>query len=147
MKLISTNNKANFNYFILETIVAGIQLLPTEVKSITNNQISISEAFVEFSNDEAFLVNSHVPQYQIAAKHNPHDPYRKRKLLLTKKQIRKLIQDSQQSNLTIVPINVCYVNNKIKITIALAKGKKLHDKRDADHIKSINKLIRNTVDR
>lgn len=147
MKIICNNNKASHNYFIVESIVAGVQLLPTEVKSIVNNHVSISEAFVEITNGEVFLINSHVSQYEVAAKHNPHDPYRKRKLLLTKKQIRHLSEETERSNLTIVPTNICYVNNKIKITIAIAKGKKNYDKRDSEKLKEINKFIKSKVDR
>ena len=131
-KTVSIKNKrARFDYEILDQYTAGIVLTGTEIKSIRNNKASIAESFCEFNqNDELFAVNIYVEEYAFGTRFN-HKPRRSRKLLLNKKELKKLNKEVKNSGLTIVPFNL-YINDKgfAKILIALARGKKLYDKRE-----------------
>ncbi|MHB8807325.1 MAG: SsrA-binding protein SmpB [Anaerolineaceae bacterium] len=127
-KIIATNRKARFEYNLLEHYEAGIVLLGTEIKSIRARQISIAEAYVQVDGDEVWLVNAHISPYDPASRMN-HDPKRKRKLLLKKREINQLWNGVRQKGLTIVPVEVYLSNGKAKMDIALARGKKLYDKR------------------
>ncbi len=131
MKIYARNKIAFHNYFILEKFEAGLELKGMEVKSIRNGQVNMRESYIRIENGEAYLYNMHISPY----KHSTIiklDPKRKRKLLLHKREIMKLWSKSQLSGLTIVPL-IIFGNErgKIKIEIALAKGKKLYDKREA----------------
>ena len=132
-KTVSIKNKrARFDYEILDQYTAGIVLTGTEIKSIRNNKASIAESFCEFNeNDELFAVNIYIEEYAFGTRFN-HKPRRSRKLLLNKKELKKLNKEVKNSGLTIVPFNL-YLNDKgfAKILIALARGKKLYDKREA----------------
>ncbi len=127
-KIIATNRKARFEYNLLEHYEAGIVLLGTEIKSIRARQVSIAEAYVQTDGDEVWLINSHVSPYDPASRMN-HDPKRKRKLLLKKREINQLWNGVRQKGLTIVPVEIYLLNGKAKMDIALARGKKLYDKR------------------
>ena len=131
-KTVSIKNKrARFDYEILDQYTAGIVLTGTEIKSIRNNKASIAESFCEFNeNDELFAVNIYIEEYAFGTRFN-HKPRRSRKLLLNKKELKKLNKEVKNSGLTIVPLNL-YINDKgfAKILIALARGKKLYDKRE-----------------
>ena len=131
-KTVSIKNKrARFDYEILDQYTAGIVLTGTEIKSIRNNKASIAESFCEFNeNDELFAVNIYIEEYAFGTRFN-HKPRRSRKLLLNKKELKKLNKEVKNSGLTIVPFNL-YINDKgfAKILIALARGKKLYDKRE-----------------
>lgn len=124
------NRKAHFDYEILEKYEAGIELLGTEVKSVRSGRMSLEGAFVVIRGGEAFLINSNIPPYQIKNAPKDYDPIRNRKLLLTKKEIKKLADSEKNKSLTIVPISVYNKNRKIKVNVALVKGKKQHDKRE-----------------
>jgi len=128
MKIV--NRKARFNYEFLEKLEAGITLLGSEVKSVKKGQISLNEAFVRIDpQKEAWLINAHIHPYQFADNKN-YDPIRNRKLLLHKQEILALLKKIEGKNLTIVPIS-CYTRQgKIKIELALAKGKKLWQKKE-----------------
>lgn len=126
-KSLAENRKARFDYEILETYEAGISLLGQEVKSIKGGQMSLKEAYVKIINDELVLWNAHVPRYKFSSDDN-YDPIRDRKLLLKKKEIRKLSQKLNTAGLTIIPLKVYLNNGKIKVLIGLARGKKQHDK-------------------
>ncbi len=130
---IAQNRKARYNYHILEEMEAGLCLFGSEVKSLRSGGANIAEAYVEMNNEEAFLLNSYIAEYKQAYKNQNHEPYRKRKLLLHKKEIKKLSGKAQKKGLTIVPLSL-YFNNKgiAKIKIALAEGKKLYDKRETE---------------
>lgn len=129
IKIVANNRKAGFEYFLLEKYEAGLALQGSEIKSIRAGQISIQEAFVDVENGEqAWLVEAHIAPYVQANRYN-HDPKRKRKLLLHKKQIRELWNNVRIKGMTIVPTRVYLKNGRAKIEIALAKGKKAHDKR------------------
>ena len=128
-KVVATNRKASFEYFLLEKFEAGLSLQGSEIKSIRAGQISIQESFVEVENgQQAFLVEAHIAPYEQANRFN-HDPRRKRRLLLHKKEIRKLWDNVRIKGMTIVPTRVYLKNGRAKIEIALAKGKKAYDKR------------------
>ncbi|PKO07532.1 MAG: SsrA-binding protein [Chloroflexi bacterium HGW-Chloroflexi-3] len=130
IKIIAKNRKASFEYFLMEKFEAGIELQGSEIKSIRAGQVSIGEAFIQIDNLEAWLINSHVAKYDAASIFN-HDPKRKRKLLLHKKEINQIWNAIRQKGLTVVPTILYLSNGKAKIEIALAKGKKMYDKRDS----------------
>lgn len=127
-KIIATNRKAKFEYNLLEFYEAGIALLGTEIKSVRARQISIAEAYIQTDGREVWLINAHIAPYDPASRMN-HDPKRKRKLLLHKKEITKLWNSVRQKGLTIIPVEIYLQNGKAKINIAVARGKKLYDKR------------------
>ena len=129
IKVVSTNKKARFEYFILETFEAGLALKGTEIKSVRNGQISLQEAYVRTNGDEIWLVGAHIAPY-VHASAFQHDPKRDRKLLMHKREIRKLFDEVRIKGMTIVPIKVYLKAGKAKLEIGLAKGKKQYDKRD-----------------
>lgn len=130
VKVVSTNKKARFEFFILETFEAGLVLKGTEIKSVRNGQISLQEAYVRTNGEEIWLVGAHIAPYENASAYQ-HDPKRDRKLLMHKKQIRKIFDEVRIKGMTIVPIKVYLKEGKAKLEIGLAKGKKQYDKRDA----------------
>lgn len=129
-KIAADNRKARFNFEILDTYEAGIVLTGTEVKSLRGGKATIGDSYAEIDNGEVFLVNAYIPEYLQANRFN-HQPKRPRKLLLQKKQMAKLANGVEREGMTIVPLKI-YFNEKgrAKVEIALAKGKKLHDKRE-----------------
>jgi SsrA-binding protein len=129
-KLIAQNKKAYHDYFIEETYEAGIALVGTEVKSIRQGSGSIKESFIKVNSGEAFIYNMHINPYDKGNIFNK-DPLRTRKLLLHKREINELIGDTAQKGMTIVPLKVYIKGSLIKLEIGLARGKDLHDKRDA----------------
>ncbi len=128
-KLIAQNKKAYHEYFIEETFQAGISLVGTEVKSMRAGKCSLKESFIRIENEEAFIYNMHVSPYEQGNIFNT-DPLRVRRLLLHKSQIRKISQESQVAGYTIVPVKVYLDRSLVKVDIALARGKKLYDKRN-----------------
>ncbi|RFB80070.1 SsrA-binding protein SmpB [Methylovirgula sp. 4M-Z18] len=131
-KIAADNRKARFNYEIGEVFEAGIMLTGTEVKSLRNGKSTIAESYASVENGELWLINSNIPEYLQANRFN-HAPKRPRKLLLHARQIAKLKQGIEREGMTIVPLKL-YFNDKgrAKIEIALARGKKLHDKRETE---------------
>ena len=130
IKVIATNRKASFEYFLMEKFEAGLVLQGSEIKSIRAGQISIQESFVDVPNgQEAWLVEAHIAPYEQAGTHYNHEPKRKRKLLLHKKQIREIWNEIRIKGMTVVPTRVYLKDGRAKIEIALAKGKKAYDKR------------------
>ncbi|MBA4421454.1 MAG: SsrA-binding protein [Anaerolinea sp.] len=129
-KTVARNRKAVFEYFLLEHIEAGISLQGSEIKSIKNGQMSLAEAYVEIRGGDAWLMNSHIAPYNPANRYN-HDPLRPRRLLLHKKEIRKLFAHVKLKGTTIIPVRVYIKVGRAKVEIALAKGKKLYDKRES----------------
>ena len=127
-KIICLNRKASFNYFFLELLEAGIALKGSEVKSLRDGKVSISDSYASDKNGEIYLINSHIPLYKQSS-YNNHDPKGDRKLLLKRKEINKLIGRINQEGLTIVPTKLYFKKGKAKIQIAVGKGKKLYDKR------------------
>jgi len=127
-KVVATNRKASFEYFLLDQFEAGLALQGSEIKSIRAGQVSIAEAYVDVDGKNAWLVESHIAPYEQANRYN-HDPKRKRRLLLHKKEILELWDAVRQKGVTIVPTKIYLKNGRAKIEISIAKGKKLHDKR------------------
>lgn len=124
------NKKAEFEYFLVEKFESGIVLTGTEIKSIRLGKVSINEAYCAFHGDELFLINAHITEYENGTYYN-HNPKRERKLLLQRRELRKLKTKTQEKGFTIIPV-MMYINEfgKAKITISLAKGKHIYDKRE-----------------
>lgn len=130
IKIIATNRKASFEYFLMEKFEAGLVLHGSEIKSIRAGQVSIKEAYVDVQNGEAaWLVEAHIAPYEQAGKFFNHEPKRKRRLLLHKKQIRELWNNVRIKGMTVVPTRLYLKDGRAKLEIALAKGKKAYDKR------------------
>ncbi len=130
MKPLAVNRKARFEYELLEKFVAGIALTGSEVKSLREGHVSLQEGFVAFEAGEAYLVGVHIAAYHHAGYAN-HDPLRRRKLLLHKREIKRLAGKVNEKGLTLVPLAIGAEGNWIKVELALGRGKKLHDKREA----------------
>ena len=128
-RLIADNRKAGFDYHLLETFEAGIALLGTEVKSIREGGANLRDSYCILRDGEAFLIGAHVGQYSHGGSAS-HDPVRTRKLLLHRQELNKLIGKTTEKGLTIVPLRLYLKNGRVKIAIALAKGKKQYDKRE-----------------
>ncbi|MDR2939923.1 MAG: SsrA-binding protein SmpB [Clostridiales bacterium] len=129
-KLLAQNKKAFHDYFIEETYQAGIELVGTEVKSLREGRCNLKDSFVRIENNEAFIFNMHISPYEHGNIFN-RDPLRKRRLLLHKKEIFKLLGAITQDGYTVIPIKVYLKASLVKIDIAIAKGKKLYDKRES----------------
>ena len=127
-KIICYNRKASFNYFFQNTLEAGIVLKGSEIKSIRSGKVNIADAYAIEKKGEIILINSHISSYKQASFSN-HKPLDERKLLLNKKEINKLIGKMQRDGFTIVPTKMYFKNGKVKIELAIAKGKKQYDKR------------------
>jgi SsrA-binding protein len=130
VKVVATNRKARFEYFLLEHYEAGLALQGSEIKSIRAGQVSLAEAYVRVEGREAWLMEAHIAPYAQANRYN-HDPKRPRRLLLHRKEIRELWDAVRQKGVTIVPTRVYLKEGRAKLEIAIAKGKKLYDKREA----------------
>ena len=128
LKIITLNRKASFNYFFKELFEAGIVLRGSEIKSIRDGKVNIADSYAVEKDGELILINSHIASYKQASYSN-HNPTDERKLLLNKREINKLIGKIQKDGLTIVPTKMYFKKGKAKIELAVAKGKKLHDKR------------------
>lgn len=124
------NKKAYFNYFIIKEIEAGIDLVGTEIKSVRQGSVNIKDSYVRIKNNEAFLINTYIEKYDAGNNFN-HNPTRERKLLLHKREIKKLYDEVQQEGVTLVPLKIYLKNNRAKLLIGVGKGKKIYDKREA----------------
>ena len=140
-RILSANRQASHNYFLLERFEAGVVLTGTEVKSAREGQVQLKEAYGEVLGNEAWLVNAHISHYSHGNLEN-HDPVRRRKLLLHAEEIRKLIGKTREKGLTLIPTKLYLKKGKIKCELALAKGKKLHDKREAERKRSADEEAR-----
>jgi len=127
--LIADNRKAGHDYHVLETFEAGIVLLGTEVKAMREGRAQLRDAYCRIEGGEAYLLGVHVGQYSHGG-YAAHDPVRKRKLLLNAAELNKLLGKTTEKGLTIVPLRMYFKNGRVKIAIALAKGKKVYDKRE-----------------
>ncbi len=130
IKVISSNRKAHFNYFLSDFLECGIELKGSEIKSIRNNKVNIDDSYILIKDLEAFIINMNISIYEKSSVFN-HDPLRKRKLLLHKNEILKLKNKVDKDGYTIIPTKVYLRKGLCKIEIALAKGKKLYDKRES----------------
>ena len=139
VKVVADNRKARFNYAIGDTFEAGLALTGTEVKSIRNGKATIGESYADSRDGELWLINANIPEYLQANRFN-HAPKRPRKLLLHRRQINKLIGAVEREGMTLIPLKL-YFNERgrAKIELALAKGKKLHDKRETEKKRDWNR--------
>ncbi len=140
-KVIATNKKAFHDYFLLDRLEAGIALMGTEVKSSREGRVNLKDSYALVKGGEAFLLNCHISPYSHGNREN-HDPLRMRKLLLHHKEIRKLIGKTQEKGLTLVPLRMYLKRGRIKLELAVARGKKLYDKRETERRKEIDRETR-----
>jgi len=131
IKILSDNRRAGHNYYLLERFEAGLALTGTEVKSARDGKVQLLDSYAEVRNGEAWLVNAHISQYSHGNREN-HDPVRDRKLLLHRREIDKLSGKTREKGLALIPTKIYLKDGIIKCELALARGKKMHDKRDAD---------------
>ena len=130
IKVITTNRKANFEYEIINKYEAGIVITGTEVKSLRDGKVNLQESYGRIIKDEVWIVNSHINEYKYGNINN-HEPTRNRKLLLNKREIRKIKQQLQEKGLTLVPLKIYFKGSLVKVEIGIARGKKLYDKRES----------------
>ena len=143
--ILIDNRKANYNYFLLEEYVAGIVLEGCEVKSIRNRDVNMSDSYCTFVGDELIIKNMHISPYKNSGfAYGDYDPKRDRKLLLTKRELRKLQRDVQTKGITIIPVNL-YTTDKglVKLTIAVAKGKHTYDKSQTIKERDLDREMKN----
>jgi len=140
-KLVASNRKAFHDYFILEKFEAGIALLGTEVKSIREGRVNLKDSFALVKDGEPYLMNCHVSPYSHGNREN-HDPTRTRKLLLHRKEIRKLIGKTQEKGLTLIPLRVYLTRGWVKVELCVARGKKEYDKRETERRKEVDRETR-----
>ena len=143
--ILIDNRKANYNYFLLEEYVAGIVLVGCEIKSIRNRDVNMSDSYCTFVGNELIIKNMHISPYKSSGfTYKDYDPKRDRKLLLTKRELRKLQKDVQIKGHTITPVNL-YINDKglVKLTIAMAKGKHTYDKSQTIKERDLNREMKN----
>lgn len=137
--MIDTNRKAKYEYTFIDEYTAGIQLQGTEIKSIRNKDVSIAEGYCTFKGDELYVLNMHIAPYEQGTHYN-HEPKRERKLLLTRNELKKLKNKLKDKGLTIIPTRLFISDGGYaKLNIALAKGKKTHDKRDSIKDKDVKR--------
>ena len=150
IKIIAQNKKARHDYFIIETIEAGIKLFGTEVKSVRQGKVNLTDAYASIDNSEVFLKGMNISPYEQGNIFN-RDPLRVRKLLLHKNQIRKLIGQLQQQGYSLIPLSIYLKGSLVKVSIALCKGKKLYDKRDdiakRDSARNIDRVMKERLTR
>ncbi len=130
-KILADNRPAGHNYFLLDRFEAGMALTGTEVKSAREGKVQLKDAYAEVLGNEAWLVNAHISHYSHGNREN-HDPLRRRKLLLHRAEIDKLLGKTREKGLALIPTKLYLKEGRIKCELALARGKKLHDKREAD---------------
>ena len=144
MKIITNNRKASFLYHLISKYEAGIQLKGSEVKSIREGKINIKESYITIRNGEMFVIGMHIGEYSHSG-YSTHDPLRDRKLLMNKTEIFKIRRDFENKGKTIIPTKMYFKRGKVKIEIALAKGKKNWDKRESKKQKDIDREIKRTM--
>ncbi|KPL23325.1 MAG: SsrA-binding protein [Anaerolineae bacterium SM23_84] len=144
IKTIATNRKARHDYFLYDTYEAGMVLTGTEIKSIRAGRVNLRDSYVAIRDGQAWLVNVHIAPYSAGSRENP-DPRRDRKLLLHRREINRLQSAVQEKGLTIVPLRLYMKNNRAKVEIALARGKKLYDKRAAIEKKETQRRIEREI--
>lgn len=140
IKNIAANRKARHEYFVLESIEAGIELVGTEVKSIRMGQVNLKDSWANVQNGEIFLLGMHVSPYEKGNIFN-REPERVRRLLMHKKEIRKLNQDIKVKGLTLIPLSIYFKGSNVKVELGVCKGKKLHDKRASEAEKDARRSI------
>ena len=144
IKIIADNRKAKFDYEILETFEAGLVLMGSEVKSLRSGKCTLKDSYVSFQRAEAFLQNAHIPIYKPSS-YNNHHPERLRKLLLNRIEINKIFSSIQEKGLSCVPLKIFFKKGKVKIDLALVRGKKLHDKRQSIKTRDVKKELQSQM--
>jgi SsrA-binding protein len=134
VKIVAQNRAASYNYDLLDKVEAGLVLVGTEVKTLREGKATLREAYAEVRTGEAWLLNCHIPEYLPGGARN-HDPLRKRKLLLNRREIDRLIIQTQQKGMTLVPLKLYLRDGLVKCELAIARGKKYHDRREAEREK------------
>ena len=138
-KIVAENRKARYNFSIEDTFEAGIMLTGTEVKSLRTGKANVAESYASYEDGELWLINCHIPEYLQANRHN-HAPRRRRKLLMSKREIARLSQSVARDGMTLVPLKLYFNDRGIaKLQIGLAKGKKIHDKRETEKKRDWNR--------
>lgn len=147
-KVVCDNRRARYEYEILDTLEVGIELQGTEVKSIRLGKVNLQDAFARIEHGELWLYSCHISPYDFGNRFN-HEATRKRKLLAHKNQILKFQQKIKEQSLTLIPLKMIFKRNKVKLEIALARGKKLHDKRDSitnrDTKRQLDRLVKSAI--
>lgn len=149
IKIITENKKARFDYHILEKFEAGMVLTGSEVKSLRNGQANLKDSYISFQGDEAYLQKAHISVYA-ASSYNNHDPERLRKLLLNRRELNRIFGALKEKGQTCVPLKMYFSKGKVKLEIALAKGKDKGDKRESvkkrDADRAVQKALRHSKD-
>jgi SsrA-binding protein len=143
-KLLSDNRHAGHNYHLLERFEAGLALTGTEVKAAKSGRVQLKDSFAEIAGNEAWLLNAHISQYSHGNREN-HEPTRRRKLLLHRAEIEKLQTSTREKGLTLIPTKMYLKNGRIKVELAVAKGKKLHDKRETERKREMEAEAREAI--
>jgi len=143
---VAQNRRAKRDYWIEETYEAGLALLGTEVKALREGRVSLEDGYAEIRNGEAFLVNVHISPYAYGNQFN-HDPLRPRKLLLRKREIKRLLGKVKERGFTLIPLSLYFVRGKAKVELALARGKKLYDKREELKRRALEKELKRGYDK
>ncbi len=146
IKVIAKNRKARHEYEIFETWEAGLVLMGTEVKALRNGRASLGDAYGEIREGEAWILKMHIGPYEMGNREN-HEPFRRRKMLLTRREIRKIRPKIEEQGLTLVPLKIYFKKGLVKIQIGLGRGKKLYDKRDAKAKKDLERRIAKEIGR
>ena len=144
IKVVTENRKARHDYFVDEVIEAGIVLQGTEVKSLRAGRANLKDSYATIDNGEVFLHNAHISEYEYGNRNN-HDPLRSRKLLLHREEIQKLIGRTRDKGYTLIPLKIYFRNGKAKVELALARGKKQYDKRQAIAERDARRRIEHTL--
>lgn len=143
-RLVADNRKARHDYHVLETFEAGVVLQGTEVKAIREGRVNLRDSFARVERDEVWLYNVHISPYSHRG-YAEHEPTRRRKLLLHRQEIRKLIGKTVEKGMTLVPLQVYFKGGKVKVSIGLAKGKQVHDKREAIKKREVDRETRAAI--
>jgi SsrA-binding protein len=146
VKIVAQNRAASYNYTLLDKVEAGIVLVGTEVKTLREGKASLRESYAEVRKGELWLVNCHIPEYRPGGPWN-HDPMRPRKLLLHRREMDKMAGRVQQKGLTLVPLKIYFRGSRAKCELALAQGKKFHDRRQAERDSEAKKEAREAIAR
>lgn len=144
--LIQENKKARFDFTVVETFEAGMVLMGSEVKALRAKDVQLKDSYIVFQGDEAFLQNAHIAEYK-ASSYNNHTPERRRKLLLNRKELDEIYGALREKGYSCVPLKIYFKNGRAKLEIALVKGKKTHDKREAIKKRDVSDQIRSTLRR
>jgi SsrA-binding protein len=141
--IIQDNRKARFDYEVIETYEAGLALTGSEVKSLREKNVQLKDSYISFQRDEAFLQNAHISPYK-SSSYNNHAPERLRKLLLNRHELEKIYGALREKGYSCVPLKIYFKRGRVKLEIALVRGKKAHDKREAMKTKDVQRQLRDT---